>query len=89
VIQIDPNHTLALNARGYARLRMRNYQGAIDDCSRAIRLNPNYANAYFNRSAAKRAMGDLAGAKDDLKHATDLQSVAQASIIRTANPVRQ
>ena len=37
-IQIDPAHALALNARGYAQLRLHNYQGAIDDCSRAIHL---------------------------------------------------
>jgi tetratricopeptide (TPR) repeat protein len=49
-LQIDPTHALALNARGYAQLRLRNYQGAIDDCTRAIRLNPSYANAYVNRS---------------------------------------
>jgi tetratricopeptide (TPR) repeat protein len=77
-IAIDPAHTLALNARGYARLRLRNYQGAIDDCSQAIRLNPNYANAYLNRSVAKKAMGDIAGAREDAHRAAELDSVAQA-----------
>ena len=83
-LQIDPTQALALNARGYARLRLRNYQGAIDDCSQAIRLNPGYTNAYLNRSAAKRAMGDMAGARDDQHHATELESVAQASIAKLA-----
>ena len=69
-LQIDPTHALALNARGYARLRLHNYQGAIDDCSQAIRLNPNYANAYLNRSVAKRAMGDVAGSRDDQHRAS-------------------
>jgi tetratricopeptide (TPR) repeat protein len=81
-LQIDPNNALALNARGYARLRMHNYQGAIEDCSQAIRLNPNYANAYMNRSVARRAMGDVGGAREDLRRATELQSVAQASIAK-------
>lgn len=79
-IQMDPTHSLALNARGYAQLRLRNYQGAIEDCTQAIRLNPNYANAYVNRSVARRAMGDVAGARDDLHRATELGSVAQASL---------
>jgi tetratricopeptide (TPR) repeat protein len=78
-IQMDPTHALALNARGYARLRQHNYQGAIEDCSQAIRLNPGYANAYLNRSVAKRATGDIAGSRDDLHRATELESVAQAS----------
>jgi tetratricopeptide (TPR) repeat protein len=82
-LQIDPTHALALNARGYAQLRLRNYQGAIDDCSQAIRLNPSYANAYLNRSVAKRAAGDLAGAREDLHRATELESVAQATITKT------
>ena len=78
-LKIDPTHALALNARGYARLRLHNYQGAIEDCSQAIRLNPNYANAYINRSVAKRATGDVAGAREDQHHATELGSVAQAT----------
>ncbi len=69
-LEIDPTHALALNARGYAQLRLRNYQGAIDDCSQAIRLNPSYANAYVNRSVARRASGDVAGAREDLHRAT-------------------
>ncbi len=81
-IQIDPTHALALNARGYAQLRLRNYQGAIEDCSQAIRLNPGYANAYINRSVARRAMGDVAGARDDLHRATELESVAQATLTK-------
>jgi tetratricopeptide (TPR) repeat protein len=78
-LQMDPAHALALNARGYARLRMHNYQGAIDDCSQAIRLNPTYANAYLNRSVARKAMGDVAGAREDQRRATELESVAQAT----------
>ena len=76
-IQLDPTHALALNARGYARLRLRRYQDAIGDCSQAIRLNPAYANAYLNRSVAKRAMGDIAGARDDQRHAMELDGTAQ------------
>jgi tetratricopeptide (TPR) repeat protein len=77
-IQIDPALALALNARGYARLRLRLYQDAVDDCSQAIRLNPAYANAYLNRSVAKRALGDIPGAREDQRHAAELDGSAQA-----------
>ena len=77
-IQMDPTLALALNARGYAHLRLRRYQDAINDCSQAIRLNPAYANAYLNRSVAKRAMGDIAGAREDQRHAAELDGSAQA-----------
>ena len=77
VLQIDPRHALALNARGYAQLRLRNYQGAIDDCSQAIRLNPGYANAYLNRSVARSATGDVTGSREDQHRAMELDSVAQ------------
>jgi len=77
-IQTDPTLALALNARGYALLRLRRYQDAINDCSQAIRLNPAYANAYLNRSVAKRALGDITGAREDKNHAAELDGLAQA-----------
>jgi tetratricopeptide (TPR) repeat protein len=79
---MDPANSLALNGRGYAQLRLRNYQGAINDCTQAIRLNPSYANAYLNRSVAKRAMGDVAGARDDQHRAAELGNVAQATLAK-------
>jgi tetratricopeptide (TPR) repeat protein len=81
-IQMDPTLALALNARGYARLRLRRYQDAVEDCSQAIRLNPVYANAYLNRSVAKRALGDVAGAREDQRHAVDLGGIAQVTLTK-------
>jgi tetratricopeptide (TPR) repeat protein len=88
-IQMDPRMALALNARGYARLRLRRYQDAVDDCSQAIQLNPAYANAYLNRSAAKRALGDITGAREDQRHAAELDGSAQAQASLTKPPARQ
>jgi tetratricopeptide (TPR) repeat protein len=87
-IQKDPTLALALNARGYARLRLRRYQDVIDDCSQAIRLNPAYANAYLNRSVAKRALGDVAGAREDQRHAAELDGLAQAQATLSKPPPR-
>ena len=43
--------------RGNDKTRMENYQGAIADYTRAIRLKPDDANAYYNRGNAKRELG--------------------------------
>jgi tetratricopeptide (TPR) repeat protein len=56
-IEINPNHTLAFNARGYAQMRLRRYTEALRDFERALALDPNYQNAQQNRAAARRALG--------------------------------
>jgi tetratricopeptide (TPR) repeat protein len=81
---MDPTLALALNARGYAHLRLFQYREAINDCSQAIKLNPKYANAYHNRSAAKRALGDSAGAKEDLRRGIELENVAACNALQGA-----
>ena len=81
-LQLDPTLALALNARGYAHLRLHQYEQAVADCSVAIRINPGYANAYRNRSVAKRALGDSSGARDDYRRASELDRVAQVSAVR-------
>jgi tetratricopeptide (TPR) repeat protein len=76
-IQLNPNFSLAYNARCYANLRLKQYDRAIADCSEAIKLDASYVNAYQNRGVAKRFQGDRAGSNEDFKRAAELQPVAQ------------
>jgi tetratricopeptide (TPR) repeat protein len=69
---LDPALSLALNARGFAYFRLKQYAEAIADFDQAIRLNPSYVNALINRSAARRASGDHAGADADQAKAREL-----------------
>ncbi|MEO0536487.1 MAG: tetratricopeptide repeat protein, partial [Cyanobacteria bacterium P01_A01_bin.123] len=57
---------------GNAKRDSENYQGAIDDYTKAIELNPDYADAYNNRGIAKRALGDNQDAIDDYTKAIEL-----------------
>ena len=66
-LKLKPDFPLALNARGFAYLRLRDYKRAIADLDEALRLDPRYSNAYRNRAAARRALGDKAGAEEDLR----------------------
>jgi len=66
-LKLKPDFPLALNARGFAYFRLRDYKRAIADLDEAIRLDPRYSNAYRNRAAARRALGDKAGAEEDLR----------------------
>ena len=51
---------------------MKNYNGAIDDCSEAIKLDGNYGFAYLNRGNAKEMLRDENGSCSDWKKAAEL-----------------
>ncbi|MGA2600033.1 MAG: tetratricopeptide repeat protein [Bryobacteraceae bacterium] len=71
-IEANPKDSIAYNSRGYAHLRLKQFQEAIADFTRAIELNPRYVNAYHNRSVARRLTGDMAGAEADARTAIQL-----------------
>ena len=57
------------NKQGLEKYHNGDYQGAIQDYDRAIRLNPNFAGAYVNRGNARDDMGDIQGAIADYNQA--------------------
>ena len=50
----------------------RDYEGGIDDFSKAIEINPRKHEAYYNRGLAKKTIKDYSGAISDYKKAIDI-----------------
>ena len=65
------NHHAYYNI-GVYKAKLKDYNGAISDYTKAIELNPNYTKAYYNRGIAKENLGDLNGACADWKKAAEL-----------------
>jgi tetratricopeptide (TPR) repeat protein len=65
VLAIDPNSSVAYNARAGARESKGDLDGAIKDYTQAITLNPQMADAYNGRGNAKASKNDLEGAIAD------------------------
>src|SRR5438034_2224350 len=62
----------AYNKRGIAKGEKGDMEGAIADCTRAIKLDPRYAPAYNTRGLAKKNKGDLNEAITDYTRAVEL-----------------
>ena len=50
---------------GRNKAKERDFDGALENFNRAIKLNPDYANAYNNRANVRHELGDEAGAIED------------------------
>lgn len=57
-------HELGIN-----KAKERDFEGAIENFNRAIKLNPDYANAYNNRANVRHELGDSPGAIEDYTEA--------------------
>ncbi len=71
-IRISPSFALALNARGFAFVMLREWSKALQDLDKAILLNSGYGNAYQIRAVARSATGNLGGAAEDLRTSQQL-----------------
>lgn len=65
----DANEERAFVDRGIAKAKSKDYRGAIQDFSEAIKIEPTSAEAYLERSKVKRRIKDEEGANEDLKSA--------------------
>ena len=61
---VSPN---AFYARGITKLAMANPEGAVDDCTEAIKKGYKGSEVYKARGEAKESMGDTEGAKEDFE----------------------
>ena len=58
--------------RGNTKYRLKQYQGAIDDYTKAIEFNPQDSFVFYNRGGAKDALGNPQEAIDDYTKALEL-----------------
>ena len=66
------DYSFALNNRATAKYKLKDYQGSIDDCTKAIQIDANYGYAYLNRGIAKEMLKDFSGSCSDWKKAIEL-----------------
>ena len=57
---------------GNLKANQNDFEGAIEDYTKAIELNPDYDYFYTNRGVSKENLGDLKGACADWKEAARL-----------------
>ncbi len=69
---LDPLAAYAYSGRGLMRYLKRDFDGAIDDCNRAIRINPRLADAYNHRGISHSARKDFDAAMKDFNRALAL-----------------
>ena len=78
-LEVNPRSASLYNARGNIRLAQDNYEGAIQDYSRAIDINNETADqrrnqaAYSNRASARFQLRDFQGALNDLNRALEIK----------------
>jgi tetratricopeptide (TPR) repeat protein len=71
-ISQNPNNILMYTNRGFEKYIRNDFQGAIEDFTKALALNPGYAAAYNNRGTVYSAEGDLEKAIKEYDKAIDL-----------------
>ncbi|MEE2672838.1 MAG: hypothetical protein VX466_03530 [Myxococcota bacterium] len=73
VIQLDPEHWMALGNRGSLKLGAGDLRGAADDFTRAIEIQPERAGLYERRAQARERLGDETGANADRARSAELR----------------
>jgi tetratricopeptide (TPR) repeat protein len=70
----NSSNALAYERRGNTRLKIEDFQGAIDDFNQLIRLHPNSWVGYRRRGDTRLKTGDFQGAIDDASAAIRIDS---------------
>jgi tetratricopeptide (TPR) repeat protein len=67
LIESDPGHAQAYQARGTAWYKLGDYKRAIADYSASLAIDPEYIRVYYSRALAWEAEGKFKNAFDDLQ----------------------
>jgi len=65
----SPIYAADFDELGRNKAKERDFEGAIKNFDRAIKINPDYADAYNNRATVRQELGDDAGAFEDCTNA--------------------
>ncbi len=62
-------HALAYERRGYVNYKLKNFNDALHDFSKSIRINPNNPEPYYGSGKVKMLKNDWDGAIQDFDQA--------------------
>jgi tetratricopeptide (TPR) repeat protein len=65
-LRLVPNDFHTLDSRGFAYLRLGEFEKAITDYNAVLKFNPRQAGSLYGRGLAKQKMGDTAGGDADI-----------------------
>ncbi|WP_238846082.1 serine/threonine-protein kinase [Nostoc edaphicum] len=68
-IRIEQKSAVAYYKEGLEKYNNKDFRGAIEDYTQAIKINPNYVDAYINRGLAHDDLGDKQAAIEDYNQA--------------------
>jgi tetratricopeptide (TPR) repeat protein len=66
------NNSVAFHNRGFAKALLQDYEGAIADYTKAIKVDPNYSEAYHNRGILSIRLGQSEDGCLDVRKASEL-----------------
>lgn len=76
IVELNPNDAEAYTNRGIAKIKLKNFEGVIQDFNKAIELNPKNAEAYYYRGYAKTILKILLGS-EDITHIQDFNKALE------------
>jgi tetratricopeptide (TPR) repeat protein len=69
-----PNDADTLDSRGFAYLKLKNPDAAINDYNAALAVSPKMASSLYGRGLAEQIKGDQAAASKDIAAAKAIQA---------------